>query len=82
MKLEGIVCKAKNSRYVSKRSNQWLKLINCTYEDVYITGDRKDKFGWICSKKDGDKFRPIGLNELGTTPQIRKAFYGVAKQLI
>lgn len=82
MKLEGIVCKVKNSRYASKRSTQWLKLINWMYEDVYITGYRKDKFGWVCSKKEGDRFIPIGTIELGTTPQIRKAFYQISKQLI
>lgn len=82
MKLEGMVCKYKNSKYVSKRSKHWLKLINWMYEDVYITGYRKDEFGWVCSRKEGENFRPIGTLELGTTPQVRQAFYAISKQLI
>lgn len=82
MKLEGMVCKNKNSKYVSKRSKNWLKLINWLFEDVYISGYRKDEFGWVCSRKNGDKFQSIGVLELGTTPQIRQAFYNISKQLI
>jgi DNA ligase-1 len=38
--MEGIVAKRKNSLYVSSRSDSWLKVINWTYVDVYITGIR------------------------------------------
>jgi DNA ligase-1 len=44
-KMEGIVAKCKNSLYISCRPDAWLKVINWTYVDVYITGIRKKEFG-------------------------------------
>lgn len=83
MDLEGMVAKRLDSKYfLNHRSKDWLKVINWKYENVYISGYRKDKFGWLCSVKDKGKFRYVGVLELGTKPSERKAFYGVAKSLI
>lgn len=52
--LEGIVLKRKDSKYqINKRSNDWLKVINYRYADVFISGIRKDKFGAVLSFEDG-----------------------------
>jgi DNA ligase 1 len=70
--LEGIVLKRKDSRYeVGKRSQSWLKVINYQYEDVFVTGYRKQPkdFGLILSDVDG---KYIGVMELGI-PQKEKA---------
>jgi DNA ligase 1 len=70
--LEGIVLKRKDSRYeVGKRSHSWLKVINYQYEDVFVTGYRKQPkdFGLILSDVDG---KYIGVMELGV-PQREKA---------
>ncbi|WP_328824028.1 hypothetical protein [Niallia circulans] len=48
--LEGFVLKKSDSVYdIGKRSYSWLKVINYQYEDVYITGIRKDEFGLLLS---------------------------------
>ena len=45
--LEGIVQKKADSRYqINKRSHDWLKVINYQYDNVYISGLRKDEFEW------------------------------------
>lgn len=77
-KMEGIVCKRKDSRYVSRRSSDWLKVINWTFVDVYIVGYRKEDFGWLAAVDDGNgKLRPVGIIELGVKPAHKRAFYGV-----
>jgi DNA ligase-1 len=48
-KIEGIVAKVKSSKYVGRKSPNWLKIINYTYADVEIAGYRKDQIrqrGW------------------------------------
>ncbi|WP_314587897.1 ATP-dependent DNA ligase [Paenibacillus terrigena] len=82
-KLEGTVAKRKDSVYESRRSNSWLKLINWTYVNVYITGYRKGDFGWLAGveTKDG-RVRPAGIIELGVTPTQKMAFYGVCQQIV
>lgn len=77
--MEGIVAKRKNSIYVSSRSESWLKIINWTYVDVYITGYRKKEFGWLASD---ERMKPVGIIELGITPTHKMAFYGVRNALI
>ncbi|MBT2287956.1 hypothetical protein J7E73_02185 [Paenibacillus albidus] len=45
--MEGVVGKRKNSLYeTGRRSAACQKVINWTYVDVYITGYRKQEFGW------------------------------------
>ncbi|KZE67984.1 hypothetical protein AWM68_17585 [Fictibacillus phosphorivorans] len=81
--LEGMVAKHIDSTYVvNHRSKNWLKVINWKYVDVYITGYRKEKFGWLCSVEEHGKLRTAGVLELGTTPTDRKAFYNVASSII
>jgi DNA ligase 1 len=81
--MEGIVAKRKNSIYVSSRSASWLKIINWTYVDVYITGYRKKEFGWLASViSENGRFKPVGIIELGVTPTHRMAFYGIRNALV
>lgn len=80
--MEGIVAKRKSSLYVSRRSSDWLKIINWQYAEVYLAGYRKDEFGWLAHIEENGKLRPAGIIELGTTPDQRRAFYGVTKQII
>ncbi|WP_028551773.1 ATP-dependent DNA ligase [Paenibacillus sp. UNC451MF] len=76
--MEGIVAKRSNSIYVSSRSSAWLKIINWTYTEVFISGYRKGDFGWLAADERG---RPLGVIELGVTPHHKMAFYGVKDQL-
>ncbi|MET3846962.1 ATP-dependent DNA ligase [Paenibacillus sp. OAE614] len=81
--MEGMVGKRKNSRYVSHRSIAWQKVINWSYCEVFITGYRKEKFGWLTAVLDGTgKLRPTGIIEHGPGPKAKKAFYGVSKGII
>ncbi|SFE42079.1 DNA ligase-1 [Bacillus sp. OV194] len=81
MDLEGMVAKRKDSPYESKRSAKWLKVINWKYVDVYITGFKKKELGWLCSVKEEDRLKSVGILDLGTTPESREAFYRVAKSI-
>lgn len=81
--MEGMVGKRKNSQYVSRRSDAWQKVINWSYAEVFITGYRKDEFGWLTAVLDGSgKLRPTGVIELGPGPKEKKAFYGVSKGIV
>lgn len=82
--MEGVVGKRKNSIYeTGRRSHAWQKVINWTYADVYITGYRKQEFGWLTAVPGpSGKLRPAGIIELGATPQHKQAFRSVAGQLI
>lgn len=82
MDLEGIVAKRADSLYEGRRSHEWRKIINWKYEDVYITGYKKNGLGWLCSVEDNGHFRYAGLLEFGTTPDDRKAFYRVSQSLV
>ncbi|WP_195573920.1 RNA ligase family protein [Paenibacillus sp. 1001270B_150601_E10] len=74
--MEGIVCKRKESRYVSRRSADWLKVINWTYVDVWIMGYRKGKFGWLTGVEDNEgNLRAAGIVELGVSPLQKKKFF-------
>lgn len=85
---EGIVSKRLNSPYlVAKRASnrEWLKIINWTIVDeAYIMGYRKKKFGLLTSRIDewSGEARPLGIVEFGMSPEQKKAFYRVSKQLI
>ncbi|TDK58125.1 ATP-dependent DNA ligase [Bacillus salipaludis] len=60
--LEGIVLKKKDSKYeINKRSNHWQKVINYSYQDVYLTGmNKKDHSFLLSSIEDGTN---IGVME-------------------
>jgi DNA ligase-1 len=77
--LEGIVQKRSDSTYsIGKRSYDWLKVINYHYENVYISGLRKDEFGLLLNFEDG---KYAGLMEFMPTPN-RKEFYRQYKDFI
>lgn len=83
--MEGVVGKRKNSVYeVGRRSHAWLKVINWTYAEVYITGYCKKGFGWLASVPSGTsgRLRSAGIIEFGVTPIQKQAFRGVAGQLV
>lgn len=81
--LEGIVIKNLDSKYaVAQRSWDWQKVINYKYTDVYITGIRKNEFGWLTQVEDKGRLRPAGIIELGVPPVAKKAFSGVYRQVI
>lgn len=83
--MEGVVSKRKDSVYeTGRRSDNWRKVINWSYADVFITGYRKEEFGWLAAVPtiDNAKMRPAGIIELGANPTHKKAFYNVVKPLI
>ncbi|EGG35218.1 ATP-dependent DNA ligase [Paenibacillus sp. HGF5] len=83
--MEGVVGKRKDSAYeTGRRSDNWRKVINWSYADVFITGYRKEEFGWLAAVPalDNAKMRPAGIIELGANPTHKKAFYNVVKPLI
>ncbi|MBT2677363.1 ATP-dependent DNA ligase [Bacillus sp. ISL-35] len=76
--LEGIVLKRKHSKYqINKRSNDWLKVINYQYAEVFISGIRKDKFGAVLSFEDG---KYAGIMEFMNSSEKRK-LYSLIKKL-
>ncbi|QNK54538.1 RNA ligase family protein [Paenibacillus sp. PAMC21692] len=77
-RLEGIVAKRKDSVYVGRRSDNWLKIINYEYADVYIAGWRKGDFGWLAHMNG----RPVGVIEFAVPATHKKAFRNVARSLI
>ncbi|MCY9763198.1 ATP-dependent DNA ligase [Paenibacillus alvei] len=82
-KMEGIVCKKKDSVYVSRRSEAWKKVINWTYVDVKIMGFRKGEFGWLAAIEDGEgNLRAAGMIELGVNSEQKKEFNKQKNQLI
>jgi DNA ligase-1 len=80
--MEGMVAKRKDSVYLSERSKHWLKIINWTCVDVFISGYRKKEFGWLVSIPTDNGFRPVGVIEFGATPTHRKAFYRLSKKIV
>ncbi|TYP67676.1 ATP-dependent DNA ligase, partial [Paenibacillus methanolicus] len=76
--LEGIVAKRKDSDYVGRRSDAWLKVINYTYAEVTLAGYRKGEFGWLAHYEG----RPAGVIELAVPEAHRKAFHEIAKTIV
>jgi DNA ligase 1 len=69
--LEGIVLKRKDSRYYTgKRSDDWLKVINYAYADVWVTGITDDR-KWLLTFAEG---KPAGTCEFAP-PLARKTVY-------
>jgi DNA ligase-1 len=81
-KLEGMVAKKKDSKYVSRRSHDWMKVINYQYEEVYLAGYRKDEYGWLAHVEENGIHRPVGIIRLDGSPKQKQAFYTISKQLI
>jgi DNA ligase-1 len=82
--MEGVCAKLKSSAYsiTGTRSSSWLKIINWTRVEIFISGYRKNEFGWLASIKSSDgQLKPVGVIELGVTPIQRKAFYSVKDSL-
>ncbi|MBD3918189.1 ATP-dependent DNA ligase [Paenibacillus sp. PR3] len=75
--LGGIVAKNRNSKYVGKRSSDWLKIINYTYVNVDLVGYRKNQFGWLAHYQG----HSVGVIELAVPPVARKAFFSIAEQI-
>ncbi|CAI6022939.1 Multifunctional non-homologous end joining DNA repair protein LigD [Paenibacillus sp. JJ-100] len=83
MGMEGVVGKRKDSKYVSRRSKDWVKVINWSYADVFITGYKKAEFGWLAAVPDSSgKLRPAGIIEHGANQKHKQAFRGVCQQLV
>lgn len=81
--MEGIVGKRKDSVYeTGYRSDNWRKVINWSYADVYITGYKKEEFGWLVGVESNRGLRPAGVIELGASPTDKRAFYGVVQPLV
>jgi DNA ligase-1 len=80
--MEGIVAKRKDSTSVSRRSQDWLKIVRYEFAEVFISGYRKDEFGWLACVEENGRKRPAGIIELGVPPKHKKAFYGISKQLV
>ncbi|CAI8947629.1 ATP-dependent DNA ligase [Brevibacillus sp. IT-7CA2] len=79
---EGCVSKKKDSIYVGKRSADWVKVINYQYAKVFLSGYKKEGFGWLASIEEKGKMRSVGTIELGVPPKCKKAFYSVSKTII
>ncbi|MBX9972532.1 RNA ligase family protein [Cytobacillus firmus] len=80
--LEGIVLKRASSKYqINKRSQDWLKVINYQYADVFITGLRKDEFGLLLGIEDSNRIKPAGIMEF-VSPTARNQFYKQYQDLI
>ncbi len=80
--LEGIVLKRAASMYqINKRSQDWLKVINYQYADVFITGLRKEEFGLLLGIEESSRIKPAGIMEF-VSPVARKQFYKQYQDLI
>ncbi|TFE30850.1 RNA ligase family protein [Cohnella luojiensis] len=77
-KLEGIVAKRIQSKYVGRKNGDWIKVINYSYADFHIAGYRKNQFGWLLQEQG----RPVGMIDLYVPPEHKKAFYGVSKSIL
>ncbi|MEH7121203.1 RNA ligase family protein [Neobacillus vireti] len=77
--LEGIVQKRADSKYqINKRSHDWLKIINYQYENVYISGLKKDEFGLLLNFENG---KYAGILEF-VPPANRKQLYNQYRDYI
>lgn len=79
--MEGIVGKRKDSKYISKRTHDWQAVVNYQCTDVYVTGYRKDDFGWLACLEEGGKLRSAGIIELGVSAAHRQEFLNRAQKL-
>ncbi|WP_141333695.1 ATP-dependent DNA ligase [Paenibacillus sp. tmac-D7] len=80
-RMEGIVGKRKNSKYVSRQSHDWQQIINYQFADVYLAGYRKDGSGWLIHLEENGRLRPSGMLELGVTAEHRETFMSLSRKL-
>ncbi|PYE49278.1 DNA ligase-1 [Paenibacillus barcinonensis] len=81
--MEGVVGKRKDSHFVCRRSKDWIKVINWSCTNVFITGYKKSEFGWLVAVLDASgKLRPVGVIEHGPNQNHKQAFRSVCKQLV
>lgn len=83
-KLEGIVCKRKDSLYhLDTRSDDWLKVKNFKGLDAVILGYKTDPhFALIIGAHFKTmRFKPIGTVEFGFKPEEKAAFLAIAQQI-
>ncbi|MCM3628259.1 ATP-dependent DNA ligase [Paenibacillus glycanilyticus] len=76
--LDGIVAKRKNSKYVGKRSESWLKVMNYQYAEVAISGYSRNEFGWLVEYEG----QHAGIIDLSVPVEARKAFFKAASSII
>jgi DNA ligase-1 len=81
-KMEGMVAKKKDSKYVSRRSHDWMKIINYQYETVCVSGYRKDEYGWLAHIEENGEKRPAGTIKFGGNTKQRQSLYTISKKLI
>ena len=83
--MEGVVAKRKDGLYDlhGRRTSEFLKIIDWKLRsDVFISGWHKDKFGWLISVKEEDRYRSVGTVQYGVSPDQKKAFRAVARELV
>jgi DNA ligase-1 len=83
-RMEGVVAKKKSSFYdlAGRRTDAFLKIIDWKETEVWVTGWKKDEFGWLVSVNVDGGLRSAGVVELGVPAEHKKAFYGVARQFV
>lgn len=83
--LEGIVAKAKDSRYsLNVRSKSWLKIKNFKTMDVVILGYRREpRFALVVGVFDSGEGHhgPVAVVEFGFKPEEKVAFLKVVKEI-
>ncbi|NIK72120.1 DNA ligase-1 [Paenibacillus sp. BK033] len=76
--LEGMVAKKKNSKYVGKKSENWLKVLHYRYLEVSISAYRRKQFGWLVEHEG----KTVGCIEETIPTEDRKVFYKLAQSLV
>ncbi|MFD2752397.1 ATP-dependent DNA ligase [Virgibacillus siamensis] len=80
--MEGMVGKRLDSSYVGRRSADWLKVINWTYEDVIIMGYRKGEFGWLAGiRQPNGEVTYAGLIRFGVSPKDKQELYKISNKI-
>ncbi len=75
---EGMVAKKKNSLYLGKRSNNWLKVIHWVETEAIISGYQKKDKALLCTHLDGS---PLGIIQKGMSSNQRQAFFTIAEKI-
>ncbi|UJF35871.1 ATP-dependent DNA ligase [Paenibacillus hexagrammi] len=82
--LEGIIIKSKRAKYLAgKKTRTWIKKINWTYTEVYITGYRNQDYGLLASIDHTDGYSvPVGLIDQGVTEAHKNWLKRIPKRFI